>query len=121
MATISDKTRELISFLSQKTENNEIQWEKSSGTDSYQLILKKGSIAVDNYYNENYSQNFMDFTMFNDMGEPIEQTSAGYSDDNYSYNYLKEFHSIIKRKYLKVDETIESFFQELGKKSDLPF
>ncbi|OPX94713.1 MAG: hypothetical protein A4E53_00035 [Pelotomaculum sp. PtaB.Bin104] len=115
MAMITTKVLKIIELLRSKTESNQAIWNKSSGIAGFQLITQNGSISIDNFYDEHENEEFISFKIFNDNGEVIESFYVGSVTDKEEYNIMFDFYSTIRRKYLKVDETLDSFFNELSK------
>lgn len=112
---INEKLRLLIDKLLEKTIANQVNWNQSSGYNGYQLILSNGSLSVDNFWDDDSNQSYISVTLYNDNGENIDSITAGSRKESDDYLYLENFYKIVKRKYLKADETIDSFFKEINK------
>lgn len=112
---ITTKVQKIIELLKSKTVSNQAIWNKSSGYEGYQLITQNGSVSIDNFFDEQDNQETISFKIFNDNGEVIESFYVGSRTEKDEYDIMFDFYSTIRRKYLKVDETLDSFFNELSK------
>ena len=110
----TDKVKQLTDKLLEKTIANQVVWNRSSGFDGFQLILNSGSLSIDNYYNEDSRQHEISISLYNEDGVTIESITYGNKDDKEDFKYYENFYKTVKRKYLKVDETIDSFFKEIN-------
>ena len=129
---INEKIKQLIEKLLEKTLANEVNWSQGSGNYSFQLILNNGSVSLDTFFDDDSNQGVLSLTLYNDNGESIESIGFGEREDKEDYKFLENFYNTVKRKYLKVDKTIDSFFEEINKEgkigkivksdpNDLPF
>jgi len=91
MAILADKTKELIELLSDKTNDNTIQWTRTSADDGFQYIFKKGSIIINNSYDFNLDRAYMNLILFNDIGEVIEDTYVNSDEEKNYFNYFDNF------------------------------
>ena len=123
---IPESYQKLIKKLVVKTRESKTLWNKTSGEDEYKLELEQGAITIDNYKNTN--RRFVDFRIWNDKGDVID--GIVFPEGTEDYQTIIELHSIVKRKYYKVDEIVNDIFKELdndkiiGKEEDddnLPF
>ena len=116
---IANNIRSIIEKLAEKTKNNQATWNASSGSNGFRLHLKTGVINIDKW-NEAQNDNwYIDFKIFNDRGDIIESILVSLYDDKPDFDYLDLFYSIIRRKYLKVDETLKGLLDELNENNPI--
>ncbi len=113
---ISENIISIIEKLSEKTHSNLVEWNKSSGVDGFKLVLKVGSISIDKFFTSDENCWIMDLTILNERGETIERYLKSQVEEVEGYNYLETFYSLVRRKYLKADETIKNLLDELDNK-----
>ncbi len=116
---INEKTKSLIEKLLEKTKANEVNWTQGSGNYSFQLILNSGSMSLDSFYDSDSDQQIISMGLYNDNGESIESIWFREKEDKDNFRFLESFYHEVKRKYLKVDETIDSFFEEINKEGKI--
>lgn len=112
---IPENYKLLIEKLKQKTLKKEANWSKTSADDEYKLDLGKGAITIDNWRDN--GKTYIDLSIINDRGDIIDRIyfPSGETED---YNLVLELHSLAKRAYYKIDETLKNIFKELD--SDKP-
>jgi hypothetical protein len=117
---IADKIASLIMALKDQTESGTITWDTTNRTTEYIVQFNSGSITTDAWHHEEANRDYADFIIYNANGEKIETLQFSKQSDNADYTILSELYKTIQRKLLKVDETIESIFNEL-KDKEIPF
>lgn len=109
---MNDKIKDLVKRLIAFTENGKLTWEKTSLNTEFKTDLKDGSVSTDNWEDEELGlTRFVDFKIFNSNGDEIGNWIFESSSDDFEF--LNQLHSAVKRKYLKIDETLDGFFNEL--------
>ncbi|HBF88837.1 MAG TPA: hypothetical protein DDX39_09360 [Bacteroidales bacterium] len=106
---LTNKIEQIVELLTNKTLNNSITWTETSGENGYQTQLSSGTITV-----EKYSSLFVDniqFSILNIKGKQIESIKLKEVEDNYSV--LNNLFTAIEKSYLKVDEVLDSIFDEI--------
>lgn len=128
---IPDIHRKLIVMLKQKTTDKKAIWNKTSGKNEFKIEFDDGSITIDSWQHEVSGKWWVDLIIRNDKGDIIDKIA--YNQDHHDdYNILFDLHTIVKRNYLKIDETINNIFKQiegdktigkkgLGEGDDLPF
>ncbi len=122
---IPNNYQKLIDKLIDKTQRNQAIWDKTSRENEYKLELGKGSITVDNWEHE--FEMHVDINLRNDRGDIVDSISR--TKGTVDYDSIMQLHTVAKKSFYKVDETIDSIFKELdsdkiiGKRGsdDLPF
>jgi len=108
---ITDRYIKLIDKLSSKTQEKKVIWQRSSSQDEFKLELEKGAITIGKYEGDFNNAPEVFINIYNDRGDRIDVISINGSDKHFEY--INEFYSSIRRSYYKVDETIDSIFNEL--------
>lgn len=121
-----DQTRALINSLKKKTHNNEAKWSTTSRKTEFKLSLSQGSVTIDKWTDS--SGSFCDITIYDKNGVNIDRVV--YNRSSSIFSELSDLIDLVRRKYYKVDETIDVFIKELDKEGnvgkinkddDLPF
>ena len=107
---IPENYKILIEKLKLKTDKKEAVWSKTSRDNEFKLDLGKGAITVDSY-SEDYNR-FIDMTILNDRGDTIDRIFFT-SNEEEEYHFLSDLHTLARRAYYKIDETIKEIFKEL--------
>ena len=109
----------LVATLLQGTQNGTIEWEKTSRISEFRTSIKTGSITVDKWdwthEETGATGTSADISVLNAAGEKID-TCVGIDGTGTDFDKLAQLHETVRRKVLKVDETIESIFKELQAK-----
>jgi hypothetical protein len=116
---IPGNIKDIIDKLKVRTENNQAIWNKSSGENGFKLSLQTGLITIDKWLDNQEQTWYIDFAISNDKGDIIEQIQASKAGEKNDFDYLDAFYTIIRRKYLKVDETLKSLLDELNSTKSL--
>lgn len=110
---IPENIRSIIEKLSEKTLSKSVEWNKSTGVDGFKLMLKIGIVSIDKFYSSNENYWLMEFMILNDRGETIERLLRSDAEEKEDYIYLNDFYNLVRRKYLKADETLIDLLDEL--------
>lgn len=102
----------LVDKLKNKTLAKQAIWIKTSRDNEFRLELSKGAITTDNWVDENDGRSLVDLLIFNDNGDIIDRVVYSSEKDN-DYGTLVELHSLAKKAYYKVDETLKGILEEL--------
>jgi hypothetical protein len=104
----------LVTTLLEGTKNGTIQWEQTARKTEFRTSISAGSITVDKWdwthEESDETGTTADIAVFNKAGEKID-TCVAYGGADFAK--LAQLHEAVRRKVLKVDETIESIFKEL--------
>lgn len=115
---IPENTALLIEKLKSSTISNQISWTKTSRDNEFKLALAKGSITTDLWNDDDSDSDAVDFAILNMDGDIIERLSfVPTAKERTYYNLLVELHTIVKRSYYKVDETIQLLLDEVEHKT----
>jgi hypothetical protein len=109
---ISPKYLELVEKLSSRTEERKIIWQKSSSSGEFKLQLASGTLTIVRYEGDYNNRPFIVINIYNDRGDKIDVIEA--EDSTQEFNALEQLYSFVRRSYYRVDETIDSFFDELS-------
>lgn len=109
---MEDRIIDLIALLKDKTSKDNVKWEKTgSTTNQYRTVLGKGAISIDKWVPPGTSEK-IDFLIFNSEGSLIKNYM--YETSEPEGKILENLHSLIVNKSLKVDDTLDSIFDELA-------
>ncbi|NVM61745.1 hypothetical protein FHW88_000021 [Mucilaginibacter sp. SG538B] len=108
---MTDEFKLLIEKLIKKTSAKQAIWSKTSRDNEYKLELQKGAITVDNWDNGN-GVDLVDITILNEYGDTVDRVYFDGSDED-DYTLLIELHTLAKRAFYKVEETIKGIVSEL--------
>ena len=104
----------LVKTLLDGTKNGTIDWETTARKTEFRTRISTGAIAVDKWdwspEQSDETVTNVDITVFNEAGEKIDTCLASGGAD---FGKLAQLHETVRRKVLKVDETLESIFKEL--------
>lgn len=103
----------LIEKLTHRTEYGTALWEATSKPDTFKIEMQSGGITLGALYDANIKQNVITLRVYNDSGEMIDQIDYGELSDYHQYAIGFDLYSLARSNYLKVDETIKSFLEEL--------
>jgi len=122
---MSPEYKTFVSKLLEKTINKMAIWNKTSRENEFILKLADGSVSVDSWLDDDNEDLFVDLRIWNNKGEVIDILTHGLKSPDYPE--LKNLHDVVKRSYLKIDDTLKSFIKELdsnkvaGEEDELPF
>jgi hypothetical protein len=103
----------LVTTLLEGTKNGTIEWNTTARKTEFRTTIGAASITVDKWYGDPQTgdmEETVDLAVFNETGEKIDTCVATAGGD---FAKLAQLHEAVRRKVLKVDETIESIFKEL--------
>ncbi|PXV61898.1 hypothetical protein CLV62_12453 [Dysgonomonas alginatilytica] len=113
---IQEKYKTIIDNLISATQSDKIQWGKTSRDSEYIVNVGQGSVTIDySSNNDPFSSSFyeaVNFSIRNDIGEPIIRIYV--QDEDAEYKYLKDFYDLVNNSYLKADKTINSMMDFLN-------
>lgn len=104
----------LITKLKEKTVSGKLQWEPTKRATEYSTKLPEARITIDVWVS-NQGSNVADIGIYNPAGEKIETIAASMTGSFSDYNTISSLHEIIRRKALKIDETVDSIIKSLDK------
>lgn len=110
---IPNNIRNIIDRLSERTLSGQTNWNQSSGSNGFRLSMQTGTINIDKWYDDRENAWVIQLKIFNDRGDIIEDIETLQSSNKPDYEYMDSFYAIVRRKYLKVDETLKGFLDEL--------
>ena len=120
---IKKKLDELIDKLTSSTESGKVEWERTSSKNEYQTKIGENAVSV-GYYDPNdlvnlvtinlnsVNKSYYYLSIYNSQGVAVDYEERFWGDSNY--DKLKDLYQIAKRKYYKVDETLDDIIKELG-------
>src|SRR5205814_924140 len=106
METEMADMKELAQSVLEKTREDKIQWEMTS-SDFFQTPIQNKTLTIDNH------QRTFTLILRNDDGIIVDSLNAnvyGSADDTI---LLRELFSVVRRKTLKVDETLNDILRHL--------
>jgi len=106
---MNEKIMNLIERLIQKTESSQIEWQRTSRENEFSTNMNTGSVSTDSWTTN--IGDVVDFKVFNMLGDEIGSWMFDSNEDEYKT--ILKLHSTVKRKYLKVDETLDGMLDEL--------
>ena len=109
---MNERIIELINKLLNKTELNELTWETTSRETEFKVDFYNGSVSTDKWFDAQTLSENIDFKIFNTNGDEIG--SWVFESDEEGAKILSNLYETVKRKYLKIDETLDGIFSELG-------
>jgi hypothetical protein len=113
MNTIPENTAELISKLIEKTKERKLSWMPSSRDTEYMLQFSASVVTIDSWTDNVSKTDIVDFAIFNKDGGQIERIA--FSKLEEGYETLLAFYNLVKKSFLKTDETYQSLKDELDK------
>jgi hypothetical protein len=126
--SMDKRTSKLVEVLGKRTVSGKLVWEKTGRETEFSTEIEGKKITVDKWKTEE-QDDLIDFCMYNENGEQILYHQYPLAGRNPSSALLlEELYEIIKKKYYKVDETIDEIFKALGEsppptdpEDDIPF
>ena len=113
---IPENTSALIEKLKHTTASKQITWSKTSRDNEFKLALAKGAITIDSWNDDESSDN-IDFVILNTDGDQIERlVFSDIPKEKVYYKSLLELHTLVRRSFYKVDETIQLLLNEVENK-----
>lgn len=115
---MDEQLRSLIVNLVKKTNESKLRWDKTSRDNEFMVTLDSGSITVDDFWaTDEFSgeeERVLDLCILNAQGKQIERfyyERSGLEE----FKSLQELHSIVYRKYHRIDEVINSILDDIVK------
>lgn len=122
---IKEKYDALVDKLIKATESGKVVWEKTSSKTEYQTKIGDNAVSV-GFFDPNdlaniviVAQNFSNYkihyylNIYNTKGVQVDNEERGVNDEGYSE--LENLYHAARRKYLRVDETLDEILNNLGK------
>lgn len=110
---MNERIIDLINRLIKNTEQGQVEWQRTSRDNEFKIDLKNGAVSTDSWTDDNTLE-LIDFRVYNIIGDQIGSWVLSSSEDGY--DLIKELHSTVNRKYLRIDETLDGMLEELEKK-----
>ncbi len=120
---IKEKYETLITKLIEATDNGKIEWEKTSTKAELQTKIGVNAINVGFYDPDDLTNSFIIHTdgvmpkrhyyldVFNSDGVQVDSEKKEFEDSGY--DQLKTLYNEARRKYLRVDETLDDILKNL--------
>lgn len=120
---IKEKYEALIKKLIVATDSGKIEWEKTSSKDEYQTKIGNNAVSVGFFDPEDLANTFILSTnggrpkmhyyldVMNSEGVQVDSEERELNDAGYTD--LKNLYHEARRKYLKVDETLDAILNNL--------
>lgn len=102
---------DLIKALIEKTNNQKAIWGRTSRPNEFKLYLEKGAITTA-LWNDEREDESVSFAVYNSFGDRIENYYAEKGQPDFGL--LMDLYNAAKREFYKVDETINSLFNEIN-------
>lgn len=102
----------LIDKLIQKTEEGQTVWRKAERDSAFRLNFRRGNIVIDHWTGDNNSE-LVDMIIYNERGEKVDSLNFGDIAGQVEYSRLIELYNLVRRRYLRIEETIEGLLEEL--------
>jgi hypothetical protein len=112
---IEKKYADLINKIIQKTEQGKLQWDKTNRGTEYFMNFSDGKITTDMWVDEDGNKR-TDFIIFNNNGDSIWSVSVTKGGSPEEYQFIASLHQNIRKKYYKIEETIDSLIKDLDSK-----
>lgn len=121
------KIKLLIDHLLDKTKKKEANWDRIGTSDSFQLFLDNGRVAMDKFVS-NKGNLFYQFSIINlnedniltiNKTKELNKYPIVKDKDNDDYELLRGLHVEIRKAYFKVEETIEELLSEISKDGEI--
>lgn len=121
--SLTDKYVDLIRSLIDRTKDGDVDWRDTSTSKQFAVYLKSGNITID-YYPEierpdRARPEGYGITIFNDEGNKVDEIKALRTQNNNTFNLLKELYTSAKRSYLKVDKTVDGMLSEISEEEEV--
>ena len=104
----------VVETLLEGTKNGTIEWEPTHRKTEFRTRMGAAAITVDKWdWTNEYTDDSVtsaDITIYNKEGEKIDTCVADAGPD---FRALSDLHEVVRRKVLKVDETLATLLQEL--------
>ena len=107
----TNRLSDMVISLIGKTKKDGAVWRGGNRSGEFIISMSSGAMVV-YFYHGNFNRGNIDFTIFNADGNEIE--SQVFIEGEAEYADLFELYSVIRRKYYKVDETIDGMLKELN-------
>lgn len=120
---IKEKYETLIKKLIEVTDEGKVVWEKTSSKDEYQAKIGDNAVNIGFFDPEDITNSFIFspngstprlyyyLTVVNSDGVPVDSESREETDAGF--DKLKTLFNEARRKYLKVDETLDDILKNL--------
>ncbi len=120
---IKEKYETLIKRLIEVTDEGKIVWERTSSKDEYQAKIGDNAVNIGFFDPEDIANTFIFttgvgkpklyyyLTVVNSDGVPVDSESREESDAGF--DKLKTLFNEVRRKYLRVDETLDDILKNL--------
>lgn len=119
---IKDKYETLVKKLIEATEKGTVEWEKTSANNEFQTKLGNSAVSVSFYDpedftsifsidNESDKRKYYCLSLINSEGKMIDCEIKHQNE--VGYERLKDLHSEARRKFFKVDETLDEILKTL--------
>jgi len=112
---ITKEYMDLISMITENTKSKKIVWEETDIKGIFRTRLGQGYITIEkNYFMHNTNSRII-FSVINEKGVEAKSISCNNKEsDIVFYNLLHSLYNAAKSSYLKVNETLDSMFEELN-------
>lgn len=107
---------EMIKLLIDKTEKDQAIWKKTARNSEYILKFASGSLTTDMWTDRNTEQECVDFIIYNNKGQQIENYYYPVNSTGPGAFLYKLYNTIVRRE-LRADETISEIMEELANDS----
>lgn len=120
---IKEKYEVLIKKLVEATDNGDVEWEHTSAKDEYQAKIGENAVSIGFYDPDDLANTFIVnpngtrpklhyyLSIMNSKG--IEVDSEEREPNDSGFEKLKTLYHEARRKYLKVDETLDDILNNL--------
>ncbi|HTM99998.1 MAG TPA: hypothetical protein VL088_14680 [Pedobacter sp.] len=109
---ISEKLKQLIQLLTDKTKNKKAIWNKVSGNNQFKLSISEGVSITINEWGDQYQDSY-EVVIFNSNGDAIQRYMSDNSTPPEDFEILQVFHKAASDQYFKVDETMDALLSSI--------
>ena len=110
---IPNNYKDLVSYLYNKTINNECYWNRTSSLYQYKLIMNTGMIVLS--YISQQTEEIFKLEIYNKNGIMIDAIACSRNIDSEDYEYLYSlYNAIYQQKDVVTNQQINDFIYEIS-------
>lgn len=116
------KIRDVVNNLLSGTRDGVFSWETTERQEEFRLRLQKGFVSVDKWEapdpsNPYNGEEMAEIVFYNIKGEKVDRLGCSWTAEKADYDLLVKLQEAAKRNALKIDEVLDSLFEEISDKS----